>query len=133
MRKDYSVGMENNKINLDVTIGTPGIAHTTVFQYFPGGEHKKLVESDVDSANIKQSLIGEGKELIGSYIKIRTVIDFLSIDSSQWELLAQKISGIYNLSGGFGGSQSYTYDADDKTIGLSGRIVVIDKEFNLNK
>lgn len=131
MRKNYKIGMLDNKIGIDVTIGTPGIAHTIVFQILNADRYEILKESSVDSGNIDINIIGTGKSLIGSYLKIRTAIDFGSIDSSQWEQLAKKIVAKYTLSGGFDGNQTYSYDEDDKTISDNGRTIIIDKEINL--
>jgi len=133
MRKEYKIGQINTDIYLQTKIGTPGIAHTKVFQFLPGGQHKLLAQSDVDSGCIENTLIGKGKDLIGCYLKIRTVIDFGSIDSSQWEQLCDAIVGKYGLSGGFLGEQSYNYDEDDKTESNNFRFAVIDMEINLNE
>jgi hypothetical protein len=133
MRKDYTIGMIENKISLKVNVGSPGIVHTIAFQFLPGGQYKKLKESNVQSGNIDLTFIGTGAELIGSYLKIRTVIDFGSIDSIQWPQLVNTIVEKAFLSGGFAGDQSYSYDEDDKTVSLDGRIVVIDMEINLKQ
>lgn len=133
MRKEYKIGQESNKIYLDVKIGTPGIAHTKVFQFLQGGQHKLLTESDVDSGNLKNVNIGKGSDLIGSYLKIRTVVDFGSIDNSQWEQLSDTIVGKYGVSGGFLGKQPYNYDEDDKTDSNNFRFAIIDMEIDLTK
>lgn len=133
MRKDYKIGKINKEIYLQVKIGTPGIAHTKVFQFLPGGQHKLLAQSDVASGNIKNTLLAEGKDLIGSYLKIRTVVDFGSLNQSQWEQLCDTIVGKYGLSGGFMGEQSYNYDEDDKTESNNFRFAIIDMEINLTE
>jgi hypothetical protein len=133
MRKEYKIGQESNKIYLDVIIGTPGIAHTKVFQFLSGGQHKLLTESDVDSGSLSNKFLGKGSDLIGCFIKIRTVIDFGSIDHSQWEQLSNTVVGKYGISGGFLGKQSYNYDEDDKTDSNNFRFVVIDMEIDLTK
>lgn len=131
MRKEYKIGQTNKAINILTNIGTPGIAHTKVFQFLPGGQHKLLAQSDASSGSIEKTPIGEGQDLIGSYLKIRTVVDFGSIDSSQWEQLCESIVGKYGLSGGFLGEQSYNYDEDDKTESNNFRFAIIDMEINL--
>jgi len=133
MRKAYSIGQSDKKINLKVNIGTPGIAHTKVFQFLSGGQNKFLVESDVDSGSITNTFIGNGEDLIGSYLKIRTVVDFGSIDKSQWEQLCDTIVGKYAISGGFSGIQPYSYDEDDKTESNNYRFAIIDMEIDLIK
>lgn len=132
MRTDYNIGADDNTINLGVSIGTPGIAHTIVFQFKSEIDFKKLLEADANSGSIPPTLIGNGEELINSFIKIRTSIDFGSIDSSQWEQLGKTIVGNYYLSGGIEGEKVFNYDADDITISDDGRIVIIDKEVNLS-
>lgn len=133
MRKGYKIGEFNDPIKLKATIGTPGIANTKVFQFFGDGQAKLLAESNVDSGNISETAIGKGAELIGSFIKIRTLIDFGSIDSSQWKQLYETLVGKYGISGGFAGKQSYSHDDDDKTNSTDGRFVVIDMEIELKR
>ena len=133
MRKGYKIGNFNDPIIIKVNIGTPGMANTKVFQFLGGGQHKLLAESNADSGNIPETAIGNGQDLIGSYLKIRTIIDFGTIDPSQWEQLFNTIVGKYGLSGGFAGPQSYSYDEDDKTSGSGGRFAVIDMELDLKK
>ena len=125
MRKDYKVGDKNNKIKLKATIGTPGIAHTKVFQFLGGGQVKLITESNVDSGNIQETLIGKGSDFIGSFIRI--------IDSSQWSQLYETIVGKYGISGGFAGIQPYSYDEDDKSSSNNGQFVIIDMEINFKK
>lgn len=133
MRKGYKIGNKDNDIKLKATVGTPGIAHTKVFQFLGGGQVKSITESNVDSGNIQEVSIGKGSDLFGSFIRIRTVIDFGSIDSSQWDQLYETIVGKYGISGGFAGNQSYTYDDDDKSNNNTGQFVIIDMEIDLKK
>jgi hypothetical protein len=131
MRKSYTTGIDDNEISISVNIGTPGLANTIVFQFPGGGQKKKIAESTVDNGNITTKKIGKGSELKGSYLKVRTIIDFRSINPSQWEQLADNIVAKFTLSGGFSGTQHYSYDEDDKTVNSAGSLVVIDMEIDL--
>lgn len=133
MRKGYKIGKFNDPIVFKANIGTPGIVNTKVFQFFGDRQSKLLTESNVDSGNIQETSLGKGSDLINSYLKIRSIIDFGTIDSSQWEQLYDNIVGKYGISGGFAGNQSYSYDEEDKTKSSNGRFVVIDMEIDLKK
>jgi len=134
MRKSYKIGRNENQISVNVIIGTKGIAQTKVFQFLPGGQYKLLAVSNAQSGNIDNAFIGNGSDLIGSYLKIRTIIDLGSIaDVTQWPQLSDCVSAKFGLSGGFLGNQSYSFDEDDKTDSSSGQVIIIDMEVNLTK
>jgi hypothetical protein len=132
MRKDYNVGMPNNSISFSAKVGTPGIATTVVYQFKPDGTKLKLAESNAESGNIYDKSIGQAKDLIKTYLKMRTIVNFGKIDPSMWEQLKNSIVVECQLKGGFSGSQLFPHDSEDKTASENGKVVVVDIEINMN-
>lgn len=132
MKKAYKIGDKEAILEVEARIGTPGIAHTKVFQFLPGGQYKMLAQSGLDSGSINKVVLGKSSDLEGSYLKIRTIVDFGSIsDSSSWEDLVDKISGKYAMYGGYVEKQSYSYDEDDKTHSNNYQFAIIDMEIDI--
>lgn len=132
MIHNYITGDEDGELKLGVTVGTPGIANTVVFRFKEGVPKKKIAESNVDSGNIAEKVIGSLADLKNSLLKIRTIVDFAGIPSSQWEQLAENVVVRVKLSGGFSGVETFTFDEADKASSNSGRVVVIDIHVNLS-
>lgn len=131
MRETYLVGPTINEIDLEVNIGTPGLAHTIVFLFSDSNTYEILIESDPDSGNIDKTVIGQANDLLGKFLQIRTIVDFGTMDPGQWPQLADMIYCEYILSGGQPEEQSFYCVDDDKSISDDGRVVVIDKFIDL--
>lgn len=127
MRKSYNTGADSNRITLEVTAGTVGVAHTAVTQRWTGGNHKIIKESNADSGNIPEFDAGSAAELKGSFLVITTVVDFANIPQQNWEQAAKTLSVEYTFDGGFSGHQSFDYDDDDKVISQGGKLAVVTK------
>jgi hypothetical protein len=131
MKRTYDTGTDTNKIELAVNVGTVGTAYTSVYLSRSGGQNSKIAESNEDSGNIKNTIIGEAKQVKTAYLIIRTTVDFSNIDKEKWSSQAEKIVVRYHLDGGFSGNQIYNYDTDDVDIVLNGKVAVITKPIEL--
>ena len=131
MKRTYKSGKDENKIELDVAVGTVGVANTVVTQRWSGGTFKIIRGSDENSGNIPEFVVGTAEELRDSYLVISTVIDFANIPKRDREKSREKIAIFYTLDGGFSGYQYFNYDTDDQITSLGGKIVVIIKPIKM--
>lgn len=131
MRPPYNTGLDRNQISLEVSVGTPGAAHTVANQFRAGAQRIKLAESSTNSGNIALTAIGSAQLLRSSYLVVQTIIDFDTLDPNQWEQLSPNLAIEYHLSGGFSGDQYFKPDLDEVTISQSERLVVVTKPFEL--
>ena len=131
MKRTYNTGLDSNAIELDVSVGTVGIANTIVTQRWKGGTYKIVRESDADSGNVPVFVAGTAEELRNSYLVITTVIDFANLPKEEWKQAREKIAVFYTLDGGFAGHQYFNYDTDDQVNSLDGKIVVITKPIEM--
>ena len=132
MTHNYITGDSDGDLKLGVTVGTPGIANTVVFRFKTGQPKEKIAESNVDSGSIAEKVIGPVADFKNSRLKIRTIVDFAGISSSQWEQLAENVVANVRLSGGFSGVETFAFDEEDKASSNSGRVVVIDIVVNFS-
>jgi hypothetical protein len=131
MKRTYDTGMDNNSINLEVKIGTVGVAYTATYLFRTGGQWTKFSESNEESGNIPNSEIGKANYLRKSYIIIRTMLDFTHLTESEREVAVKNISAEYSFSGGFSGIQRYSFDNDDLTITPNNRLGTIIKPIEM--
>jgi hypothetical protein len=131
MKRSYNTGADTNQIELDVSVGTIGVANTVVTQRWSGGTYKIIRESDADSGNVPEFIVGTGEDVKGSYLVITTIIDLANIPPSDWEQARKKIAVFYTLDGGFSGHQYFNYDTDDMVNSQRGKIVVITKPIEM--
>ncbi len=131
MKRTYNAGLDSNKIAFGATVGTVGVAYTSVYCKRTGGQQTKLAESNKNSGDIKETGIGEAISLKGSYLIITTYIDFSAFDKKQWEQLKDTISVRYKLDGGFSGTQLYNHDLDDVQPIMDGKIVIVTKPIEI--
>jgi hypothetical protein len=76
-------------------------------------------------------MIGSAQSLRTGYLVIQTLIDFGTIDSSQWEQLIQNLVIKYDLSGGLSGNQHFNSDTDDITTSPNKKLVIVAKPIEL--
>jgi hypothetical protein len=131
MKRTYELGIDSNQITLGVTVGTAGTAYTSASIARSGGQQKKIAESNADSGTISDRNIGKASDLVGSYLIIRTIIDFSNIDKSLWKNQADHLIIRYHLDGGFSGNQVYNQDIDDINASPDGKIIIITKPIEL--
>ncbi|WP_109097706.1 hypothetical protein [Aquimarina sp. AU58] len=131
MKRVYEIGNDTNQINCTVKIGTVGVAYTAVYIARSGGQWSQIKESTSSSGNIKSFLVGQAIDLRDSYLVIRTIIDFSTIDKDLWNEQKNNIVARYYLKGGLLGAQTYNHDTDDITSSSNGKIVVITKPIKL--
>ncbi len=134
MKRVYTVSMNaNDLIDLEVIVGTTGIAYTAAYKNSGGGQRVILATSNVQSGNIAQHPIGDSGALAGSYVVIQTVITLGALPDDSWETVTRNISIRYKFSGGFSGVLNFNYDTDDVTISPDLRVVVITKPVEMIK
>ena len=131
MKRIYDTGIDTNQIVFGVNVGTVGTAYTSVYHARTGIQSSKIDESNVDSGNITDHVLGEALNIKSAYLIVRSTIDFSNIGKDQWSNQANNIIIEYHLDGGFSGNQVYDYDSDDKDIVLNGKVVVITKAIEL--
>lgn len=131
MKRTYDTGMDNNTIELEVKIGSVGVAYTATYLFRTGGQWTKLKESNEESGNIPNSEIGKADYLRKSYIVIRTMIDFGHLTEQEREIAVVNIRTAYIFSGGFSGIQNYNYDNDDLTITPDKKLATIIKAIEM--
>jgi hypothetical protein len=131
MKRTYDTGMDNNSINLDVKIGTVGVAYTATYLFRTGGQWTKLSESNEKNGNIPESEIGKANYLRKSYIVIRSMINFGHLSQNEREIAVNNIRASYIFSGGFTGHQDYNFDNDDLTITPDKKLVTIIKAIEM--
>jgi hypothetical protein len=132
MMKNYITGGDNGELKLGVTVGTPGIANTVVFRFKDNEPDTKIAESNVDSGNVLEKVIGSLPYFKNTQLKVRTIVNFVGFPSTQWEQLGETVAMKVKLSGGFSGSETFQYDEEDKASSESGKVVVIDIMVNLS-
>jgi len=131
MKRTYDTGIDTNQITFGVIVGTVGTAYTSVYLNRSGGQNTKIKESDINSANIQDSIIGDAKTLKNAYLLSRTTIDFSNINPTLWPNQVNIVVIRYHLAGGFSGDQVYNQDIDDMDVVLNGQILVITKPIKL--
>ena len=131
MKRTYNTGLDSNQIELDISVGTVGVANTLVTQRWSGGTMKVIRESDADSGNVPEFVAGTAAELRNSYLVATTVIDFGNLPPTEWKQAREKIAIFYTIDGGFSGHQYFNYDTDDQVNSQGGRIVVITKPIQM--
>lgn len=127
MKREYSVGDLAVQVSLNVAVGTPGLACTTVQKRSSGGQFTSLCQSTENSGCIAKTAIGTNTDLPGSYILITTTVDFGAIPEPSWAGAGSSLSINYHFSGGHGGDQVFNFDNDDKVVSSNKQIVVIMK------
>ena len=131
MKRIYDTGIETNRINCAIKIGTVGVAYTAIYIERSGGQWSKIKESTTNSGNIKAFALGKAASLKNSYLVIRTIIDLSNIDKSLWKNQEDNIVARYYFKGGFSASQVYNQDTDDVISSPDGKIIVISKPIQL--
>jgi len=131
MKKTYDTGMDNNIINIEVKIGTVGVAYTAIYQFRKGGQWLKIMESNEDSGNVTKTEIGTANSLRTTYITVRTLIDFSHLSENEREAAINNMHVEYIFSGGFSGVQKYNFDDDDLTITPNKKLVTIVKPIEM--
>lgn len=131
MKKIYDTGIDTNQIVFGINVGTVGTAYTSVYHARTGVQNSKIAESNEDSGNIVDHIIGDALHIKAAYLIIRSTIDFSNIGKDQWSNQANNIIIKYHIDGGFSGNQVYDYDSDDRDIVLDGKVVVITKAIEL--
>jgi hypothetical protein len=125
--RNYNRGNSANEIFTAVTVGTEGIAHTSVALHRGTGQKLIIADSNKKSGNIPTTVVGTAEDLESCKVIIVTAIDFSNVDPDQWENARKKIFTKYDMSGGLSGNQSYNHDTDDVTVLLDGQLIIITK------
>lgn len=125
--RNYTRGNSENEISIAVTIGTTGIAHTSVGLHRGTGQKLIVVESHRNSANIPKKGISSASDLENCKIIVVTAIDFSDVDPANWESAQQNLFTRYIMSGGLSGIQTYNHDTDDVTVFLDGQLIIVTK------
>ena len=131
MKRIYDTGIDTNQITFGVKVGTVGTASTSANIVRSGGQQTEVVESNEDSGNIADKIIGEASELKKSYLVITTIINFSNNDKSLWKNQKDNLIIRYHLEGGFSGNQTYNQDVDDINSSPDGKIIVVTKPIEL--
>lgn len=131
MKRTYNTGIDTNQITLGVTVGTVGTAYTSVYLTRSGGNQTKIAESNEDSGNIADRIIGNASTVKNGYLIIRTIIDLSNVDQTLWATQKDNLIIRYHLDGGFSGNQIYNQDIDDIISSPNGKTIVITKPIEL--
>jgi hypothetical protein len=128
MIKNYEVGMDNNEITLEVTVGTEALAQSVA--YLAGATSSVLIaESTLDDGNISAKKIGTGAEVRQKVVSVTTTIDCKLLPAEQWPTLLANLAITYVLNGGVSGRQDSKPDPDDIRKTESGRFITVTKGF----
>lgn len=127
MEQNYDTGLSSNQIEFEVKVGTVGTAYTAVYLTKKDEKSEKIIESNANSGNIKNQIIGTAGELKTRQLIIRTSIDFSNVNATQWNNSIAAIDISYSLKGGFAGNLSFSPEQNDIDIVLDGKEVVITK------
>jgi hypothetical protein len=131
MKRNYETGLDANDIHINVTVGTPGVASTGIYLARSGGQRKKIAQSNYQSGNIQNTLVGKSGDVKGSYLLIMTLIDLGILEPSNWPAALSNLSISYEISGGLSGSLQYNFDTDDLHSSTDGKIITVSKPINL--
>jgi hypothetical protein len=112
MKVSYNLGIDSNQITVGVNIGTTGVAYTAIYLTH-NGKKTKIAESDTQSGNIADRVIGIAADLRNSYLIIITNIDFSNLELKQQKTEMAHLYTDYHVSGGMSGNQHYHADKDD--------------------
>jgi hypothetical protein len=122
----HRVVKTNAPIQLNVTIGTPGLAITRISQKYANGEwNNSYLFISKGNGNVPLFTLGNPLSLKGSTIRINTIVHFGTFPSSLWSQLKNALVTKYFVSGG-NSNDSY-YDRPDNIHTSDGEILVIDK------
>jgi hypothetical protein len=126
MKREYMLGEDTNQISLEVTVGTTVIASTVVAHHRSDNEKTVIAQSNVDSGNISNRVIGSAAQLRDSELVIVTL---LNIDNpNNIEAIVNRLATSYRIAGGFSGTQTYSHDPDDIIVNATNTIVVVSKD-----
>jgi hypothetical protein len=112
MKVSYNLGIDSNQITVGVNIGTTGVAYTTI-DLIHNGNKTTIAESNTESGNIADRVIGIAGDLRNSYLIIITNIDFSNLDRKQQKTEMGHVYTDYHVSGGMSGNLHYHADKDD--------------------
>lgn len=127
MKERFLFDPNAKNITIEINIGTPGLANTQIYRRGNGDETMKIAESDIDSAYVGETSIGDLTSLEKKSIAIQTIINFEEIDKKLWPQLMKTISSTYILRDNLGNQKNYTHDVDDIIVSNDGKTVFIIK------
>lgn len=115
MANTYNIGNSTGQINLEADISTVGLAATqAIVLAVAGDDDGTMVAKSTDATgNIPSQPIGDFNLLKGKRLTIFTKISLTDSDPTARANQAATTSGIYILSGGDDGTQTYTNTTRD--------------------
>ncbi len=124
MDKTYDLGLDSNRIYVEVTVSTEGIVSTNVTLTNPD---TLIAESNNQSGNIPETFLGVAKDIRNSELLFYITINLGSIDKTLWKAALDKIDITYILSGGYSGLKKIEPDKTDIRTSPKGKIVYIEQ------
>lgn len=126
--ENYGVQNNDDEIFITVTVSTPGIAQTDVEKYSVDGSNIHITDSPNATGIIPKTLLGTGKELIGSLIEIDTDVLLDLIPKEDWSTCFDNLVIKYYFEGGKAGQiQPFLCLPTDKHKSVSGKTIGAEK------
>jgi hypothetical protein len=115
MANTYNIGNSTSQITLEADINTVGLAATRAFVLDVAGTDPgtAVAHSNDASGNLPPQPIGDFNLLKGKRLTVFTKISLTGSDATTRATEAQSVSGIYILSGGDDGTQTFTNTTSD--------------------
>lgn len=130
-KRIYRVSPTSQAIQLNVQVGTGGVADSIVYQTIDDSQFNDLAAPDVNGS-IKNFIVGDSNQLQNTNIYVQTFVSFDGFDQTDWPIQLQILSISYRLEGGPNGALILQrFDPDDVKIHAKGRVVIVRKKFEL--
>lgn len=123
----YQVGINTNTIALDITVGTEGVAYTSISIVKSDGNTTLVKESNANSGSIASFSLGTAGTIKGSSVVVKTQIDTTNVAPENREQVKNTLKIKYHFSGGFSGDENYNQDDNDTDVSPSGILIVVTK------
>lgn len=123
--ENYSVNDSNDDIILEVRAGTVGICETRVYIRIEGSFVKIITSEEINNGNIPPSNIEINKNLINSFVLIRSVLNFSNVEEGEARKKAIETTLLnYILNGGPEGEKKFKAQGMDILIISETKVVI---------
>jgi hypothetical protein len=123
----YNISNATTNIEIEVKMGTVGIAFSGIYLSPPGQQWQAMPDTDSHNGNINRYNLGQPQHLQGKYLLIQSQVDFSIIDESLWKNQQENLILRYNLYGGDPNPMPLSYTNDELISSKKGKLIVINK------
>ena len=122
---NYPVNDSSNEIILEVKAGTVGICESRVYIQIVGSFVKIITSEEMNNGNIPPSKIEINKNLISSFVQIRSVLNFSNVEEGETRKKAIETTSLgYTLNGGPEGEKQFVAQGLDILVVSDTKVVI---------